>query len=79
MNENFTNQQKVNVDFSNAKPITDSDNVEVVNELLEHCLPDNLVSVYGDYISARVNIVHAHLLVALATKVYAIPENMLDE
>lgn len=72
-------QQNVQVEFCSSKPFNDANNVTVLNDLMESSLPDNLAQLYGEYITAQVNLAYAHLLIVMASKIYAIPKDVKDE
>ncbi|XP_074609756.1 cilia- and flagella-associated protein 54-like isoform X1 [Acropora palmata] len=59
--------------FNNKEPLLNPQNVAVLNYLTDRRLHPSLSVLYGPQLTRQLSIVHAHLIIAIASTVYAIP------
>ena len=52
---------------------------QVLNYLLDHRLQPSLLVLYGPQLTGQLTIAHAHLMIAIAATVYAIPADCHQE
>ncbi|XP_027049490.1 cilia- and flagella-associated protein 54-like [Pocillopora damicornis] len=65
--------------FNNKESVMSAGNLAVLNYLLDHRLQPSLLVLYGPQLTGQLTIAHAHLMIAIAATVYAIPADCHQE
>jgi len=65
--------------FSNKDSLMNEGNITVLNYLLDHRLQPSLSVLYGPQLTGQLTMAHAHLMVAIAGTIYAIPADCHQE
>ncbi|PFX16137.1 Uncharacterized protein C12orf55-like [Stylophora pistillata] len=65
--------------FNNRESLMSEENLTVLNYLLDHRLQPSLSVLYGPQLTGQLTIAHAHLMIAIAATVYAIPSDCHQE